>query len=91
MKTNDEIRKYLTDDLGYDEDFEFTLFEDPDYAPAFIGITSDDRAVYDRNLMVKALMESDNMSEEDALEFLEYNTLRALPYIPNAPVIMTPV
>ena len=91
MKDNDEIRKYLTENLGYDTDFEFTLFENPDYAPAFIGVTSDDRAVYDRNLMVKALMDSDGMTKEDALEFLEYNTIRALPYIPNAPVIMTPV
>lgn len=38
--------------------------------------------------MVECLMEEDGMEYEDAVEFIEYNTIRALPYIPEHPIIM---
>lgn len=34
-------------------------------------------------------MKEENLDYEDALEFIEYNTLRALPYMgDNAPIIL---
>ena len=44
--------------------------------------------------MVLSLMNADGMSEEEAIEFIEYNTIRALPYASSladgalAPIIM---
>lgn len=35
------------------------------------------RVVYSYNTMVEILMEDDNMSQEDAIEFLEYNVVNA--------------
>jgi uncharacterized protein (DUF1015 family) len=45
--------------------------------------------IYDFDLMVQHLMETDSMTEEDAIEFIEYNTIRACPYFgDNAPIIL---
>lgn len=41
---------------------------------AFIGLTSDGVAVYSKNKCVRALMEDDGISEDEAIEFLEFNT-----------------
>lgn len=47
--------------------------------------------MYDYNLMVKSLMENDNMSDDEAVEFIDYNTVRSLPYAgEHAPIIMYP-
>lgn len=88
MKTVDEIKDYLCEH-GYEETI---VFEDPDYAKAFIGVTDGGGAVYDFNLMVEALMEEDGVEWIDAVEFIEYNTIRAIPYMGKmAPVIFYPV
>lgn len=70
--------------LGYDEAIVF----DPDFAPAAIGVSEEGRVVYDYELMVESLV-SEGMTYDDAVEFIDYNTIRSLPYIgPNAPIVM---
>ena len=76
--------KNLICDMGYAE---VLLFEDPCYDSAFVGISDDDRAVYDYDLMVEYLVEHDGMNVEDAMEFIDYNTIRSLPYFPNHPIV----
>ena len=46
------------------------------YESALIGITegSNPVAVYDTDLCIKCLMEEDDMSEEEAVDFFYYNT-----------------
>ena len=46
------------------------------YADAFIGITDSEpkRAVYDKNKMIDILMEEDEVSYLEAIEWLEFNT-----------------
>ena len=52
-------------------------------------MTEDARVVYDYDLMRRILETRDEMTEEEASEWLDYNTLRALPYAgENAPVVM---
>jgi hypothetical protein len=64
------------------------VFEDHAFDNSIIGTTFDGRAVYDYDKMVKELMEDEHWSEEDATEWIEYNTLRALPYMgKDAPVV----
>ena len=88
MKTVEEIKDYLCEH-GYEETI---VFENPGYAGAFIGVSEDGRAVYDFEKMVVCLQEEDGMEEIDAIEFIEYNTIRAIPYIGHmAPVVMYPV
>ena len=79
----DEIKELLSD-LGYGE---ILLFEDPCYDTAFVGISEDDRAVYDYDLMVEYLMKEDGMDMDEAIEFIDYNTIRALPYYNNHPIV----
>lgn len=80
----EEIKK-LIEELGYEE---VLLFESPSYDEAFMGLTEDRRAVYDYYDMVQCLVESDGMTEEEAEDFIQYNTIRALPYYENHPVVM---
>ena len=35
-------------------------------------------------------MDEDNIEYEEAMEFVNYNTIRALPYIPYGPIVMFP-
>ena len=61
----------------------------PDYDAALIGVTTDGQAVYDYDRMVGCLMDEDGMEELEAMEFIDYNTIRALPYAgSSAPVII---
>ena len=55
------------------------IFESSSYDDALTGVTHDGRAVYDYGRMVEWLMENDGMSEEEAEEWIEYNTIGSLP------------
>lgn len=70
------------------EEASAAVFENPSFTSAIVGVTSDDRVVYDYDLMIEDLSEQNNISLWEAQEFIEYNTIRALPYIPNSPVIL---
>lgn len=73
-------------EMGYEES---VVFETPDFDEAIIGVTSDGNVVYDYEKMVDSLMKKDGMTREEAVEFIDYNTIRALPYAEDpAPVIM---
>lgn len=59
------------------------------YDSALIGVTHDDRAVYDYNLMVEWLMEDQGFTEEEAVDWIDYNTIRALPYMgADGPIVL---
>ena len=75
----------LIESYGYED---VLIFDNPSYEDAFIGITEDGRAVYDYDLMVACLVKEDGMSEEEATDFISYNTIRSLPYYEDSPVVM---
>lgn len=67
--------KYLTD-FSYDS--------------ALVGVSHDDRAVYDYDLMMEWLMKTEGFTEEEAVDWIDYNTIRVLPYMGNdGPIVMT--
>ena len=51
------------------------------YDNSIVGITPDGILVYDFNKMVDEYVEDEGCDEFDAVEWVEYNTLRALPYM----------
>lgn len=54
------------------------LSDNPDgYDKAILGLTDNGQLVYSKEIMVELLMEEDDLSEEDAWEFLEFNTFCA--------------
>ncbi len=64
-------------------------FVDESYDDALIGVSEDGRAIYDFGLMIEWLMTKYGWSESESIEWIEYNTIRALPYFGDkAPIIM---
>lgn len=80
--TNREI----LEDLDYEN---LIVFENPDYDEAIIGVSHDDRVIYDYDKMLEHLVTKENMSIEDAADFISYDTIRSLSYRgPEAPIVM---
>lgn len=78
-------KRDLLVELGYESS---VVFENPDFDDAIIGTDENYKVVYDYDKMVDCLVNEDGMSEEEAVEFIDYNTIRALPYVENAPIIV---
>ncbi len=65
------------------------VFDNPDFDSAIIGHTDDGRVAYDFDKMVEHMMETEDIEYEEAVEFIEFNTLRTIPYIHGkAPVVL---
>lgn len=78
---------------GYEDVVYFTDFG---YDDAIIGVDVYNRAIYDYNKMVEWLIKEEEFTDIEAMEWIDYNTIRALPYIDGrtggqAPIIMYPV
>ena len=83
----ENTKRELLNELGLEDS---VVFENPSYDSAIIGYdANNNRIIYDFNLMVEYLMTEDNMEYDEAIEFIEYNTLRAIPYAGvNAPIVL---
>ena len=80
--TNREI----LNDMDYED---LVIFQNPDYDEAIIGVSHDDRVIYDYDKMIEHLVSHDNMSIEEAADFISYDTIRSLSYAgPEAPIVM---
>ena len=78
-----EIREYL------DECYEGAAILEPDYLDeAIIGTSHDGCVVYSFEKLVQAFMEQDGMTYEEAVEQIEYNTIRAIPYMGDFPPVI---
>ena len=81
----DTLKEKL-EELGYEGT---VILENPSYDTAITGISSNGNLIYDYELMVNYLIEHDNMSYEDAVEFIDYNTIRAIDYMGEfKPIVM---
>ncbi len=82
------IEEYLYQ-LGYED---VICFKDYDYRTAIIGVTTDNRLVYDFDKMVMYLVEEEDFDYDEAVEWIDYNTIGSLPHgDSNYPVIMYPM
>lgn len=83
-----KFRKAL-DAYAVEHGQEIKILDDHAYDNSVVGVTDDGRLVYDYNLMVKEFMEDEECDEIEALEWLDYNTMRALPYMgEDAPIVI---
>lgn len=79
-------KKTKTERLLLEAGYEGTIFfTNPSYEDAFLGISSDDRAIYDYEKMVESLVNHEDMTEDEAREFIDYN---AMFYIEGGPIIL---
>lgn len=65
------------------------LFDDLE--PAFVGFTNNNRVVYSYDKIVELLMKRDGMTQEDAMEYIDFNIIRAIPYMSKPPLILYPI
>lgn len=77
------IRDVLCE-LGYED---VLLFDSPDYDSAVVGVTTDGRAVYEYDLMIRDMVERNGCSYEEAMEFIDYNSVRAAEYQADGPIV----
>lgn len=89
-----KLRKALAN-MCKEQDLEETeqpiILDNMSYDKSIVGITEDNRLIYSYPKMVEELMKDEGWSEEEAVEWLDYNTIRAIPYMESygrAPVIM---
>ena len=76
----------LLEEYGYED---VKILDNYSYDSALIGITEDNRAVYSYQKMVEWLVKEQGMEELEAIEWIDYNTIRALPYFGvDAPVVI---
>jgi hypothetical protein len=76
-----EIREQLPEDA--------LVFDNASYDKSIIGVTLDGRVIYDFDLMVEEFAEENECSYIEAVEWIEYNTIRSLPYAgEKAPLIV---
>lgn len=91
LKHNEVIKITIEEKIlenGYED---VKILTNYSYDDAAIGITEDNRVVYDFDKMIEWLMKIENFTYEEAVEWIEFNTIRALPYMgEKAPIIMRP-
>ena len=84
----DELREYL-EAQGHEETI---FFENPSFVKAITGITDSGQLIYNFDMMIEAAMEEEGWDAESAIEWIEYNTLRSIPYIEgNRPIVSLPI
>lgn len=84
-----EALKATLVELGHDDT---VVLENPDYADCVVGIDAEGRVIYSYERMVDHLIIADGMTRDEAMEFIDYNTVRALDYMgEKAPVICYPI
>ena len=68
------------------------ILDNPYFDNSIVGYTEDGKLVYDFDKMVDEFFQDnkdDNIEYVNAIEFIEYNTLRAIPYAgERAPIII---
>jgi hypothetical protein len=72
MSVNSEIRNKLPSNT--------LVFDNHSYDDSIIGTTFDGRVIYDFDKMVSELMTDEGWSYEEAVDWIEFNTFRSLPY-----------
>ena len=73
-------------EMGYDDS---TIFENPSYDDAIVGTTLEGNVIYDYDKMINHLVTQRGMTEVEAEEYMQCDTLRVLPYAKDPkPIIL---
>lgn len=79
------FREMVLEFIGDDEQVIF--FDSPSCDEAIIGLSENNKVIYDHNKMVKCLMNQENWTAEEAIEFIDVN-LSCLTEKGNFPIIV---
>lgn len=72
MAVNYDLRALLPE--------EAVVFDNYAYDNSIIGVSTDGRVVYSYEKMIQELMSDEGLSEMEAIEWIDYNTIRVIPY-----------
>ena len=89
----EDEHKMTAEEVLLDNGYEGTVIfgKDCPYDSALIGVSSNGCAIYDYNRMVEWLTTEYGWDETEAIEWIDYNTIRSLPYAgEGAPIVMYP-
>jgi hypothetical protein len=79
--------KEFLEDHDWLNDYEKIVFLSDEFVNSIVGFDSNlEKLVYSYQLMRDDLID-EGMEYEEACDYLDYNVMRALPYINNAPVL----
>ena len=67
------LREYLAETYGDGT----VLLDGPEFDGGIVGVTTEGRVAYSYGKLVRALAEANKWSEEDAVDWIEFNTIRA--------------
>ena len=88
FNTVEELCEYL-EAQGHEET---VFFENPSFVKAITGITDSEQLIYDYDLMIEAVMEEEGWTAEESIEWIDYNTLRSIPYMgQHHPIVSFPI
>ena len=69
--------------------FDTLSFFEPEFCDeAIIGISIDGHVIYSYEKLVNAFINNENMTFEEAEEWISYNTIRTVPYMEVPPIII---
>jgi len=84
MAINQDVRDLLPENS--------LVFDNMSYDNSIIGVTLDGRVIYDYDLMITEIMCCEGWSYDEAVDWIEYNTLRSLSYAgKQAPLVVSNV
>ena len=75
MSVNQSIREQLPPGA--------IVLDDASYDESIIGTTLEGGVIYSYERMVEEYMSDNACDEEEALDWINYNTIRAIPYLPD--------
>lgn len=64
------------------------MLDNPSFDKSIIGVSTDNRVVYNYDSMIEELASDSKITIEEARDFIDYNTVRSLPYHSNGPIIV---
>lgn len=84
MAVYKDVRELLPEDS--------IVLDDSSFDGSIVGYTDYGNVVYDFDKMVEEYMMDNECSVEDAIDWITYNTMRAIPYFPDPkPIVMYPL
>lgn len=90
--TNLELKELIAEQVCDEEELnQIIVLEGDEFADGAVGLTISNHLVYDYNKLVGSLMKHNEWTELEAVEWLDYNTIRSLPYmasVGNEPIII---
>ena len=91
LEQESEQNPYIAALQNINDDLIFLCDTPEQYVDAIVGVTYDgNHIIYDVNKFQECLMKED-MTAEDAADWVSYNTARAIPYMGEfAPILMYP-